>query len=289
MQTLSEIKALLAEAGLSPRMQFGQNFLVDHNHLRGLLAAADVRPGERILEVGPGTGTLTEELLARGCRVVAAEIDRGLCALLRRRLGADPGFTLVEGDCLDRKCDLAPGLAEAIGAGPCRLIANLPYACATPLMLTLLLRHPLCTGMWVTVQREVAQRLEAGPGSEAYGAISVIAGAIAEVRRLGTLSGGCFWPPPRVTSAMIQVTRRTTPLTGDWEALEAVVRLAFAHRRKQLASAFGPGFPWPEGVRPSQRGEELTPEQFCAMAVCWRASMLEGSQTTPGDAHQGRV
>lgn len=270
MQTLSQIKALLAEAGLSPRKQFGQNFLIDHNHLRALIDAAHLAPGETVLEVGPGTGTLTEELLARGCRVVAAEIDRGLSRLLQERLGANPAFELVEGDCLDRKSEVAPALLAALGSGPFRLIANLPYACATPLMLTLLLHHPGCRGMWVTVQREVAQRLEARPGDDAYGAISVIAGVLADVRRLATLPGGCFWPPPNVTSTMIQVIRRPTPLSNDPDALAQVVRLAFAQRRKQLSAAFGTDFPWPEGILGTQRAEELAPEQFAALAEAWR-------------------
>ena len=100
MQTLAHIKSLLEARGLSPRHGFGQNFLIDHNQLSRLVDAAKIEPGESVLEIGPGTGTLTEELLSRGARVVAAEIDRGMCELLRSTIPSSPLFTLVEGDCL---------------------------------------------------------------------------------------------------------------------------------------------------------------------------------------------
>src|SRR4051812_5019410 len=108
MQTLIQIRALLEERGLAPRKSLGQNFLIDQNLIRKLVDASGVGAGDLVLEVGPGTGTLTEELLERGCEVVACELDRGLAELLRERLGANPRFTLVEGDCLASKREIAP-------------------------------------------------------------------------------------------------------------------------------------------------------------------------------------
>jgi SAM-dependent methyltransferase len=161
-QTLAEIKDLLASRGLSPLKRFGQNFLIDQNLVRKLVDEAGVTPGELVLEVGPGTGTLTEELLGRGCEVIACELDRGLAALLRDRLGARERFALVEGDCLGGKRHVSPAVVGAIGGRPFVLVANLPYGAATPLMLALLTEHPGCRGMFVTIQREVGERLGAG-------------------------------------------------------------------------------------------------------------------------------
>jgi len=199
MQTLTEIRQMLDQAGLRPQKAFGQCFLIDHNMLAKLLElaelaeAADVPAGLGVLEVGPGTGTLTEELLDRGIGVTAAEIDHGLCRLLRQRLAARPGFTLVEGDVLAGKHAIAPGVLEALPELT-QLVSNLPYNIATPLLAECLIeswRHQkrpapsrrLFTRMSFTVQREVADRLSAGPGSDAYGPVSVLAAALARSRR----------------------------------------------------------------------------------------------------------
>ena len=279
VQTLTEIKQLLADRGLAPRHALGQNFLTDHNLIRKLVDAAAVTPNELVLEVGPGTGTLTEELLDRGCRVVAAELDRGLAQLNRDRLGARPAFTLVEGDCLHAGA-LHPALASALGTDPFVLVANLPYGAATPLMLDLLTRHPRCRGMFVTIQREVADRLAAGPESgKAYGAVSVAARCLADIERVGTLPPECFWPRPDVTSAMLALRRRPEPLVGDldrWPAIARRVAELFQSRRKQLGGTIRRLGASPDAVlaeplagisaRPEQRPEELPPPALAALA-----------------------
>ncbi|MFZ2874650.1 MAG: 16S rRNA (adenine(1518)-N(6)/adenine(1519)-N(6))-dimethyltransferase RsmA [Phycisphaerales bacterium] len=256
MQTLAEIKDLLASAGLSPRHAFGQNFLIDHNLIRRLVDASGVAAGDTVLEIGPGTGTLTDELLDRGCRVVAGEIDRGLCALLRDRY-AGRAFTLVEGDCLASKHALNPDLLGALGPGHFRLVANLPYGAATPVMLSLLADIPACTGLFVTIQREVADRLMARPSTKDYGTISVLAQAVAEVRLLATLPAECFWPRPDVTSAMIGMTRLTSPLTSRPRALADFCQGLFEKRRKQLGAVLGRDRSWPPDVTPTGRAEAL--------------------------------
>lgn len=276
MQTLQTIRQLLESRGLSPRKSLGQNFLIDHNLIRKLVDASGVAAGDLVLEVGPGTGALTDELLMRGCRVVACEMDRGLAELLRERLkdpqsalSAPPGagFTLVEGDCLESKRLLSRDLVTALAGRSFALVANLPYGAATPLMMTLLTDHPECGSMHVTIQREVADRLAAGPGSKEYGPISVIAQALCRIERIAVLPPECFWPRPDVTSAMISLLRRKDPLTTEPGKLGNFCQATFSKRRKQLGSILGRTIQWPEGVRPENRIEELPVDKIIALCA----------------------
>ena len=263
MQDLGTIKSLLAARGIHPKHRFGQNFLHDHNALRTLMAAAAVQPGETILEVGPGTGTLTECLLDAGARVVACELDRDMAAIVRDRLGSR--LALVEGDCLADKHHLNPDLLAALGSGSFRMVANLPYAAATPLMATLLERHPTCRGMIVTIQREVADRLLARPGTGEIGPLTITAQLRASVERVATLKPGCFWPAPDVTSAIVQLTRRE-PAPALPSSLQTLVETAFQQRRKQLRNTLGPDFPFPAGFDATRRPETLSPEEWVVLA-----------------------
>ncbi|MGH7132213.1 MAG: 16S rRNA (adenine(1518)-N(6)/adenine(1519)-N(6))-dimethyltransferase RsmA [Phycisphaerales bacterium] len=270
MQTLSEIKALLESRGLAPRHALGQNFLIDKNLVAKLIDASGVKAGDTVLEVGPGTGTLTEGLLERGCRVVACELDAGLAALLRERipaLGFGDRFTLIEGDCLETGKRLASAAATALGDGPFSLVANLPYGAATPLMLNLLIERPNCSIMAVTIQKEVAERLMAAPASKDFGTLGVVTQAMAEVSLIATLPRECFWPRPDITSAMVLVRRRAHPATDRPDLLAAFCQRVFQQRRKQLGSTLGRAIPWPEGVTATMRAEELSVEQFVKLAA----------------------
>lgn len=270
MQTLAQIRELLESRGLAPRKALGQNFLIDQNLVSKLVSASGVGPGMTALEVGPGTGTLTEALLEAGCRVVAVELDEGLASLLEERLAGHVSagrLALVRGDCMARKTELNPAALSALGAGPFRLVANLPYNAATPLMMTLLIEHRACEGMWVTIQREVADRLLAEPGSKEYGPLSVVARAVGVVSRVAVLPPECFWPRPSVTSAMASVVRRGEPLARDVRALSDFCRVAFGQRRKQLGSVLGRDFPWPLGLTGRERAEELSVERLIELSA----------------------
>ncbi len=301
-QSLTTIKDLLASRGLAPKKSLGQNFLVDHNLIRKLVDASGIQSGELALEIGPGTGVLTDELLSRGVRVIACELDNGLYSLLQERLTlqiASGQLTLLHGDCLDGKRALnpelrrllaeAPSLREGIGgredvpqplkprhleaSTPFRLIANLPYGAATPLITNLLLDYPNCSGQFVTVQKEVADRLAAVPGSGEYGPLSVIAAASAKVERLAKLPPECFWPRPDVTSAMISITRRPDPLTPRLHDLADFTQVLFEQRRKQLGGilrdrfSVRDPFAYPENIDPKTRAENLSPAQLLALLL----------------------
>ncbi len=272
-QSKQEILALLNEAGgMRPRHRFGQNFMIDQNLVRLIANAGQIEPGDVVIEVGPGTGTLTEELLSRGAEVIAVEIDRDLAALLRTRLGDRPDFKLIDGDALSSKHKLNEELSEHLAAvrrtaSPTRqvkLVANLPYNIASPLIIDLLLAG--VDSLTFTVQKEVADRLRAAAGSDAYGPLSVMAQMLARVEVLRTLPPQAFWPPPKIDSALVRMTRHD--LLGERARdFGRFVQQIFSVRRKTLRRALLQ-FDYPAdamltsiSLNPQQRPEELTPQQ----------------------------
>ena len=279
MQTLSEIRALLEARGMRPRKSLGQNFLHDHNQLRKLIDAASVSPGDLVLEVGPGTGTLTETLLDAGAEIIACELDDGLAQLLTDRFGNR--ITLVHDDCLGKSRAINQKIVEAIGGRPFKLVANLPYQAASPLMTTLLIEHAdTCTGQFVTIQKEVTDRLLAGPNTKAYGPLGIITQAFATVERICTVPAGCFWPAPKVTSAMVAILPAPSGRGGGGEAAcfsGASVRRAFARfitelfmkRRKVLRASVDPAVLHQCSIDSEARPEQLSVDQFVSL---WRAS-----------------
>jgi 16S rRNA (adenine1518-N6/adenine1519-N6)-dimethyltransferase len=186
-----------------------------------------------------------------------------------RRLIGGENLTVVHGDCLTGKHNLAPALLAALRPGGAveefRLVANLPYGAATPLLSTLLMSHPECRVMAVTVQKEAADRVMAAPRSKEYGPLAVISQALCRVEKIATIRPECFWPRPDVTSSMILLTRLEQPMTSDVGALSDTCRQVFAHRRKQIRSALK-GIPLPEGIRPTMRAEELSVVQLINLA-----------------------
>ncbi len=243
-QTLSEIRALLAERGLTPRRRFGQNFLIDLNLMRKMVEAADVSAGDVVLEVGPGTGSLTELLLERGAEVVAVEIDRGLAELLGERFADQPRLTLLCCDALAGKHEVHPEVIKAFGGllasrpagvvGQLKMVANLPYQVATPLLLNLLCGEPRFDLLAFTIQKEVAERLTASTGTADYGPISVITSLAADCEVLSRMPPSAFWPRPKVESSMLIVRPKPRADDDDLGGLAALVGRAFLHRRQML-------------------------------------------------------
>src|SRR5436190_5610630 len=219
-QTKHEIQALLAGAGTEPRHRFGQNFMVDQNLVRLVADAGNIAPGDLVIEVGPGTGTLTEEILSRGAQVVAVEIDRDLAGVLRERFAENDRFALIEGDALAGKHQLNSELVAAIwrngkalspqpspgvpgegagGTASVKLVANLPYNIASPLVIELLTAGVDLLAF--VVQKEVADRLRATESSDACGPLSVMAQLLSNVEQLRTLTPTALWPAPKYESA----------------------------------------------------------------------------------------
>jgi 16S rRNA (adenine1518-N6/adenine1519-N6)-dimethyltransferase len=309
-QTKHEIQAILAEAGSSgPRHRFGQNFMIDQNLVRLVADAGKIAPGDLVIEVGPGTGTLTEELLARGADVVAVEIDRDLAAALRAKFASSPSprgtpgeegwgkggvtFTrealphpdplprstgegirlrLIEGDALAGKHALNAELLSAIRAAlgrPRRLVANLPYNIASPLVIELMIEG--LDLLAFTVQKEVADRLRGPAGSDAYGPLSVMAQMLADVEVLRTLPPQAFWPSPNVESALVRLRRhdRLGPRAAEFGRFVAAL---FSARRKTLRKAMTQaGYVDADGVLakieldPQVRIETLSPQTIHAL------------------------
>ena len=271
MQSLSHIRQLLTDRGLRPKHRLGQNFLYDKNQLERLFRAADVQPGDLVLEVGPGTGTLTETLLERWAEVIACEIDPAMAQIVSDELGANPKLHLIQADCLDKQRRLNTQVIAQLGDRPFKLVANLPYQVASPLISALLMDHPRCLGLFVTIQMEVAQRLMAKPSTKEYGPLSIIVQTMASVEMIGTLSPSCFWPPPEVTSSMVAIHPRSGRFSGHGHGHDFAkfITSLFTMRRKQLGTTLGRDrTDWPDGVSPSQRPEELAVDQLLAL---WRS------------------
>lgn len=264
MQTPADIKALLASVGASPKHALGQNFLIAHDHITRLVDRSGVGRGDLVLEVGPGTGAMTDLLVERGCELVLAELDANMVAILKSRFAER--VTIVEGDCLASKSAIAPAILDAIDGRPFTLVANLPYGAASPLMVALAADHPAqCRGQYVTIQREVGQRLRAQPGTKDFSELSIVVQAMCTVERVATLPPGCFWPQPKVTSETVAIEPRAVPLTDDPRALAAMCRRLFTKRRKQLGAILGRDIPLPDGVTHDLRPEALTVDQLVAL------------------------
>ena len=253
-----------------PRKRYGQHFL-EPAWAEKLVKAIDPRPDDRFLEVGPGPGALTLRLAPRVAHLTAVEIDRDIVAALTPQVPRN--VTLVEGDFLEM--DLGPLAA----AGPLRVAGNLPYNISSPIMFRLLEAQGVLPLVDATLmlQREVAERIEAGPGSRDYGVLSIMVAMGAEVRRLLSLPPGAFRPPPKVHSAVIRLTFRPSPVhPRDRQVFDAMVRSMFTQRRKTLLNALRafastrgvePGISLSQaGINPARRAETLNLVELALLA-----------------------
>lgn len=271
------IRELLDSNSLAPRRDLGQNFVADPNTVRRIAKLAQVGPGDNVLEIGAGLGSLTIALADTGAAVTALEVDRGVVPVLREVVADRPNVTVIEADAMD--LDWAATLRTE-GAGDWVVVANLPYNIATPLICDILDRVPQVARMIVMVQREAAERFVAPPGSAAYGAVSVKIAYWACAQIIGQVPAAVFFPKPNVESALVEITRREPPTT-DPDALFALVRKAFGTRRKMLrrslsdiiaSTTFGAA-----DVSPTARPEELSIEAWCRLADAHLASSSQSS------------
>ncbi|PHP53660.1 16S rRNA (adenine(1518)-N(6)/adenine(1519)-N(6))-dimethyltransferase RsmA [Actinomyces ruminis] len=272
----AEIRSLAAALDLRPSKSRGQNFVHDAGTVRRIVRSAGVQPGETVLEVGPGLGSLTLALLQAGARVTAVEIDPVLAHALPvtvadRLPDAADRLTVLTADALT-----ITGPQSLPAPPPTRLVANLPYNVAVPVLLTVLAALPGLRTATIMVQAEVADRLAAAPGSRTYGVPSVKAAWYGDVRRDARIGRTVFWPAPNVDSAVITLTRREPPVTtATREQVFAVVDAAFAQRRKTLRRALAPLVGSPAaveaaaraaGIDPGARGESLDVAAFATLA-----------------------
>jgi len=226
--TPSEVRELLRRHGVRPSRALGQNFLVDENTARRIVRLAELRPGERVVEVGPGVGSLTISLADEGVHVCAIEIDRHLLPILEEVV-AGRDVEVVRDDAL--KVDWSARL----GSEPWVMVANLPYNIAATVVVNALEQAPMIQRMLVMVQREVGERLAAGAGDDAYGAVSVKVAYYADAKVVGTVSPNVFEPKPNVESALVRLVRHATPpVDVDAARMFDLVRAGFATRRKTL-------------------------------------------------------
>jgi 16S rRNA (adenine1518-N6/adenine1519-N6)-dimethyltransferase len=268
---LPPLREVIANHGLSARKSLGQNFLLDLNLTAKIARQAGDLTGCDVLEIGPGPGGLTRGLLAEGARhVVAIEKDERCLSALEEIAGRYPGrLTVLRGDAL--KIDPMQHLTP-----PVRVVANLPYNVGTELLVRWLTPDewpPYWTSLTLMFQKEVAQRIAAECGSKAYGRLSILAQWRCQVRMVMQIPPEAFTPPPKVTSAVVHLERRETPLyDADAKVLERVVAKAFGQRRKMLRASLKGLVPDIEdvlrsvGIKPTDRAENISVEQFCALA-----------------------
>jgi len=241
--TPEELRRLLREERLQPRRSLSQHFLTDADALDAIVAAAELVPGDRVVEVGPGLGVLTRRLLAAGAEVLAIELDPRLAAYLRRELREVPGFELVEADALQVDA------AECFPGQPFKLVANIPYHITSPLLHAFLdgSRPPRLAVL--LLQREVAERVAAPPGRMSY--LSVFVQNVAQASVVARVPAAAFEPPPAVDSAVLRLAARETavvPPGARREAFHRLVQAGFRQRRKQLHNGLGRELPLPDGV-----------------------------------------
>lgn len=277
MQTLSQIKSYLTEEGIHPKHRFGQNFLHDQNQLRKLVQSADVKENDLILEIGPGTGTLTEALLESSAIVFACEIDREMVAILNSHLLPQYGnenLRIIEADCLASKRSLNHEIIEVLDR-PFKLVANLPYQITSPLIATLLTNYwndndsIHCDGIFVTVQREAADRLLANARTKDYGPLAILVSLLTKSERIGNLPPTCFWPEPKVRSSMLALRPKDdgkeTQILPEIRAFSDFLEQCFQTRRKQLGSILRGFHNWPEEISATMRPEEVSAPAWVEM------------------------
>ncbi len=300
LANLSATRDLLDEFGLATKHRFGQNFLIDNHVIEHICALAELSGSERVLEVGPGVGTLTLALVQEAARVVSIEMDAALEPVLDAHAADYPNFRYIMGDAL--RVD-PEQIAQVAGGAPTHFVANLPYNVAATIILDFFEKMPALERAVVMVQKEVADRIAAQPGSKDYGAYTVKLSLFAQVTGRFEVPPRCFMPAPHVDSAVVRLDRIKQPLcrengTGIPDtfvpAVCRVVDAAFAQRRKTIRNSMSSnGFAKDAldeafaavGIAPTARAETLTKEQFIALT---RGLEQRGAMPEPLGATRGK-
>jgi 16S rRNA (adenine1518-N6/adenine1519-N6)-dimethyltransferase len=289
LQTKHEIQFLLESAGVRPNKRLGQHFLIDLNLLTKLVETADVAKDDVVLEVGCGTGSLTQALAEKCGKVIAVEIDPTLAQIASQQLEGNDNVQILNTDILENKHNLSSDVSNAIASarkenkGRFLLVANLPYNAASAVMINLI-TAPMDSAMsvdamYITVQKEVAERMTAKPDSKDYGTLSIFLNAAGDVKLLRILKPSVFWPQPQVNSAMISFIRDKNKVRriNDMEIFSRLVGLFIQHRRKMLKAIvkFATGdfakIDWEKlfeqcDIDPRKRPENLTPDEFLCLS-----------------------
>jgi 16S rRNA (adenine1518-N6/adenine1519-N6)-dimethyltransferase len=297
MQTKRQIQHLLTSAGVRPNKRFGQHFLIDLNLMRLLVDSANIDGNDVVLEVGCGTGSLTSELIERAGFVVAVELDRTLAEIANNNLVNANNVELINVNILENKHTLSHEVVSAIESARKKynrrllLVANLPYNVASPTMMNLQIGRLVADEMYITIQKEVADRVTASPGSNDYSILSILLNAVGDARIIRILRPSVFWPQPQVDSAMVGFVRKNEKFNRikNMDIFVETVNLFMSHRRKTLTacSKLATGkltkiddiqdISWPEIFRqcdivPKKRPEQLSSESYIKIAnLCHNA------------------
>ena len=286
MQTKHQIQQLLFSAGVLPNKRLGQHFLIDLNLMRLLVNSADIHDDDVVLEVGCGTGSLTEAVAEKAGRCIAVEFDNVLAGIAKEQLAGRNNVEIINADVLADKVTINAAVVEAVQSarkkyrGKFLLVANLPYNAASSVMLNLVSRPVIADAMYVTIQKEVAERMTAAAGNKCYGTLSIFLSATGDLKTIRDLRPTVFWPQPKVDSAMISFVRSKAKADRieDMELLSEAVGLFMTYRRKMLkgCTRFAQGIlaeisNWPEifdkcCIKATDRPEHISPEGFITIA-----------------------
>lgn len=291
MQTKRQIQQLLDSAGVRPNKKFGQHFLIDLNLMRLLVESANINNKDIVLEVGCGTGSLTSELIERAGFVVAVELDQTLASLAQSSLVSANNLVLINTDILKNKHTLSHEVVSSLESahkkcnGRILLVANLPYNVASPTIMNLVTGPVVAAAMYITIQKEVADRMIAIPNSEDYGILSILLSAVGRTRVIRVLKPSVFWPQPQIDSAMVEFVRKQDKFERikNMDLFIETVHLFMGHRRKTLTAcsrlAAGKlakigdiqGITWPIIFRrcdivPTIRPEQLSSDDYIDIA-----------------------
>lgn len=270
--------AVLQKYNFVFQKKFGQNFLIDPRVLEKIVDAARITPQDCVLEIGPGIGTMTQYLAESAREVVAVEIDRALIPILQDTLSAYDNVTVLNQDIM--KVDVGRIVEERNQGRPIKVVANLPYYITTPIIMGLLENHVPLQSITVMVQKEVAERMQVGPGTKDYGALSLAVQYYAEPEIVANVPPNCFIPRPKVGSAVIRLARHKEPLVqvADEKQMFAIIRASFNQRRKTLVNGINnaPDISFSKhevvqalkkmGLPENIRGEALSLEQFAQLS-----------------------